>query len=43
LPIDEQRKVFSDPEQRKRLVEATKKGVYKTGGGEPRKPTYENM
>ena len=43
LPIDEQRKVFSDPEQRKRLVDATKKGVYKTGGGEPRKPTYENM
>ena len=43
LPIEEQRKAFSDPEQRKRLVEATKKGVYRTGGGEPRKPQYENM
>ncbi|OGA52566.1 MAG: hypothetical protein A3G24_10070 [Betaproteobacteria bacterium RIFCSPLOWO2_12_FULL_62_13] len=43
LPIEEQRKVFSNPEQRKRLVAATKNGVYRTGGGEPRKPTYENM
>jgi N-acyl-D-amino-acid deacylase len=43
LPIEEQRKAFSDPEQRKRLVDATKKGVYRTGGGEPRKPQYENM
>jgi N-acyl-D-amino-acid deacylase len=43
LPIEEQRKAFSDPEQRKRLVDATKNGVYRTGGGEPRKPTYENM
>ena len=43
LPIEEQRKAFSDPERRKRLVDATKKGVYRTGGGEPRKPTYENM
>ena len=43
LPIDEQRKVFSDPEQRKRLVAATKTGKYRTGGGEPRKPQYENM
>ncbi|MDB5865371.1 MAG: hypothetical protein JWO70_3177 [Betaproteobacteria bacterium] len=43
LPIDEQRKAFTDPEQRKRLIDATKKGVYRTGGGEPRKPTYENM
>ncbi|MBI3918591.1 MAG: amidohydrolase family protein [Betaproteobacteria bacterium] len=43
LPIEEQRKVFSDPEQRKRLVAATKNGAYRTGGGEPRKPTYENM
>ena len=43
LPIEEQRKAFTDPERRKRLVEATKRGVYRTGGGEPRKPTYENM
>jgi len=43
LPIEEQRKAFSDPEQRKRLVDATKSGVYRTGGGEPRKPQYENM
>jgi len=43
LPIEEQRKAFSDPEQRKRLVEATKAGKYRTGGGEPRKPQYENM
>ncbi len=43
LPIDEQRKIFSDPAQRKRLVEVTKKGSYRTGGGEPRKPNYENM
>jgi N-acyl-D-aspartate/D-glutamate deacylase len=43
LPIEEQRKAFRDPVQRKRLVEATKTGAYRTGGGEPRKPTYENM
>ena len=43
LPIEEQRKAFRDPEQRRRLVEATKSGAYRTGGGEPRKPTYENM
>ena len=43
LPIEEQRKAFSDPEQRKRLVAATKSGKYRTGGGEPRKPQYENM
>ena len=43
LPEDEQRKIFSDPEQRKKLVAATKSGVYRTGGGEPRKPNYENM
>ncbi len=43
LPIDEQIRVFRDPEQRKRLVEATKTGVYRTGGGEPRKPDYKNM
>jgi N-acyl-D-aspartate/D-glutamate deacylase len=43
LPFEQQRKLFSDPEQRKRLVEATKKGVYRTGGGEPRAPQYENM
>jgi N-acyl-D-amino-acid deacylase len=43
LPIDEQIRVFRDPERRKRLVEATKTGVYRTGGGEPRKPDYKNM
>ncbi len=43
LPLAEQRKVFSNPQERKRLVDATKKGVYRTGGGEPRKPNYENM
>ncbi len=43
LPIEEQRKAFSDPARRKRLVDATKTGVYRTGGGEPRKPNYENM
>ena len=43
LPLEEQRKAFRDPQQRKRLVEATASGPYKTGGGEPRKPTYENM
>jgi N-acyl-D-aspartate/D-glutamate deacylase len=43
LPLEEQRKAFRDPAQRKRLVEATRSGAYKTGGGEPRKPTYENM
>jgi N-acyl-D-aspartate/D-glutamate deacylase len=43
LPIEEQRKAFSDRETRQRLVEATKSGAYRTGGGEPRKPTYENM
>ena len=43
LPVEEQRKAFSNPAERKRLVDATKKGVYRTGGGEPRKPNYENM
>jgi N-acyl-D-aspartate/D-glutamate deacylase len=43
LPFEEQRKAFSDPQRRKRLVDATKNGVYRTGGGEPRKPTYEYM
>ncbi len=43
LPFDEQRKAFSNPDQRKRLVDATRKGVYRTGGGEPRKPHYDNM
>jgi len=43
LPIEEQRKVFNDPVTRKQLVDATKKGVYRTGGGEPRKPNYDNM
>jgi N-acyl-D-aspartate/D-glutamate deacylase len=43
LPLEAQRKAFSDPEQRKRLVQATKAGSYRTGGGEPRKPNYDNM
>ncbi len=43
LPLEEQRKAFKDPARRKRLVEATRNGAYKTGGGEPRKPSYENM
>jgi N-acyl-D-aspartate/D-glutamate deacylase len=43
LPLEEQRKAFRDPQQRKRLVESTRSGSYKTGGGEPRKPTYEYM
>ena len=43
LPFAEQRKAFSDPQQRKRLVDATKTGNYRTGGGEPRAPNYENM
>ena len=43
LPIAEQRKAFKDPEQRKRLLEATRNGNYRTGGGEPRKPQYEHM
>jgi N-acyl-D-aspartate/D-glutamate deacylase len=43
LPIEGQRKAFSDPETRKRLVAATKREGYRTGGGEPRKPQYENM
>lgn len=41
--IEEQRKAFSDPVRRKRLIDATRSGVYRTGGGEPRKPTYETM
>jgi N-acyl-D-aspartate/D-glutamate deacylase len=43
MPIEEQRKAFSDPARRKRLVEATKTGKYRTGGGEPRAPAYETM
>lgn len=43
LPIEEQSKIFRNPEQRKRLVEVTKSGTYRTGGGEPRKPNYDNM
>ena len=43
LPIEEQRKIFSNPAQRKRLVDVTKSGSYRTGGGEPRKPNYDNM
>jgi N-acyl-D-aspartate/D-glutamate deacylase len=43
LSFEEQRKAFTDPETRKRLVEATKTGKYRTGGGEPRAPQYDNM
>jgi N-acyl-D-aspartate/D-glutamate deacylase len=43
LPIEAQQKAFSDPETRKRLAEATKRGGYRTGGGEPRAPQYNNM
>lgn len=43
LPMEAQRKAFSDPARRKRLIESTKYGVYRTGGGEPRKPDYDNM
>jgi N-acyl-D-aspartate/D-glutamate deacylase len=43
LPIEEQRKAFKDPHTRRRLIESTQKGVYRTGGGEPRKPTYKHM
>ncbi len=43
LPIEGQRQAFRDPEQRKRLVAATHTGTYRTGGGEPRKPNYDNM
>jgi N-acyl-D-aspartate/D-glutamate deacylase len=43
LPIEEQKKAFTDPETRKRLVQATKTDKYRTGGGEPRAPNYKNM
>jgi N-acyl-D-amino-acid deacylase len=43
LPFEEQRKAFSDPQRRKRLLDATRTGTYRTGGGEPRKPQFENM
>lgn len=43
LSLEEQREAFSDPEQRKRLVEAARTGNYRTGGGEPRKPTFHTM
>ena len=43
LPVEEQRKAFSDPQRRKRLLDAARSGVYRTAGGEPRKPTFENM
>ncbi|HEX2827728.1 MAG TPA: amidohydrolase family protein [Burkholderiales bacterium] len=43
LSIEEQRKAFKDPETRKRLIEATRSGKYRTGGGEPRAPQYDNM
>ena len=38
LSLEEQRKAFTDPEQRKILVAATKNGGYRSGGGEPRAP-----
>jgi N-acyl-D-amino-acid deacylase len=43
LPIEEQRKAFKNPETRKRLIDVARNGNYRTGGGEPRKPTFENM
>src|SRR4051812_29397435 len=43
LPFEEQRKAFQDPVTRRKLVEATRSGTYRTGGGEPRKPQYDNM
>jgi N-acyl-D-aspartate/D-glutamate deacylase len=43
LPIEAQHAAFSDPARRKRLAESTKHGTYRTGGGEPRKPDYDNM
>ncbi len=43
LPIEAQRQAFKDPATRKRLIEATRTGSYRTGGGEPRKPDYDNM
>jgi N-acyl-D-aspartate/D-glutamate deacylase len=43
LPIAEQRKAFKDPETRRRLLEDTRTGAYRSGGGEPRKPSYEYM
>jgi N-acyl-D-aspartate/D-glutamate deacylase len=43
LPFEEQKKAFKDPEQRRRLLEATRTGTYRSGGGEPRKPSYEYM
>lgn len=43
MPYAEQKKAFTDPATRKRLVEATHRGTYRTGGGEPRKPQYDNM
>ena len=43
LPYDQQKKAFTDPATRKKLIEATHRGTYRTGGGEPRKPQYDNM
>jgi N-acyl-D-aspartate/D-glutamate deacylase len=43
LPIEAQRRAFKDPATRRRLIEATRTGSYRTGGGEPRKPDYDNM
>jgi hypothetical protein len=42
-PIEEQLKAFRDPQIRQRLVQSTKTGTYRTGGGEPRKPNYDQM
>lgn len=43
LPYEAQRKAFQDPAIRQKLVAATKRGGYRTGGGEPRAPDYDNM
>jgi N-acyl-D-aspartate/D-glutamate deacylase len=43
LSFEEQKKAFTDPERRRRLIEATRTGAYRTAGGEPRQPSYEHM
>jgi N-acyl-D-aspartate/D-glutamate deacylase len=43
LPFEAQRKAFQDPATRRKLIEATRTGTYRTGGGEPRKPQYDNL
>jgi len=43
LSYEGQRNAFTDPETRQRLIAATKRGGYRTGGGEPRAPDYDNM